>query len=71
MGGEEVMDTSTKMTVEERISTIHYMLKDMFPDAVNVSVFVNSEGIRVTPHFVTNANGFSMQTITGTWIKKV
>lgn len=60
-----------KRPMEDRISTIHYIIKEVFPEAVSVTVFVNSEGIRVTPHFVTNANGFSMQTITGTWIKKV
>jgi hypothetical protein len=65
------MDTFTKMTVEERISTIHYMLKDMFPDAVNVSVFVNSEGIDVTPVYRTNISGHSMKSISGNWVKKV
>jgi hypothetical protein len=65
------MDTFTKMTVEERISTIHYTLKDMFPEATSVNVFVNSEGINVTPVYRTNISGYSMKNISGNWIKKV
>ena len=65
------MDALTKMTVEERISTIHYVLKDMFPEAVSVSVFVSGEGIDVTPVYKTNISGNCMKTISGNWIKKV
>jgi hypothetical protein len=59
-----------EQTMEERISTIHFMLKDMFPDATSVRVFANSEGIDVIPTFKTNISNFSMKTITGKWVKK-
>lgn len=60
-----------KMTVEERMSAIHYTLKDMFPEAISVSVFVNSEGIDITPAYKTNVSGYSMKNISGNWVKKV
>jgi len=64
-------DVFEKMTIEERISTIHYTLKDMFPEATSVNVFVNSEGINVTPIYRTNISGYSMRNVSGNWIKKV
>jgi hypothetical protein len=60
-----------KKPMEDRISTIHYIIKDMFPEAVSVTVFVNSEGIDVTPVYRTNISGHSMKSISGNWVKKV
>ncbi len=59
-----------EQTVEERIGTLHFIIKEMFPDAVSVNILVNGEGIDVTPNFKTNTIGYSMKTITGRWIKK-
>jgi len=56
--------------MEEKINEIHQMIKDAYPDAVSVKIFVNSDGIEVDPKFRTNLNNFSMKTITGKWVKK-
>jgi hypothetical protein len=57
--------------VEERLSTIQFILKELFPEAIGVNVHVNSEGITVSPEFRTNVVGYSMRNICGNWIKKV
>jgi hypothetical protein len=57
-------------TIEERISTIQFILKEMFPEAESVTVFVNCEGIQVKPEFRTNIVDCSRQNISGNWIKQ-
>jgi hypothetical protein len=59
-----------EQTVEERISTLHYCIKELFPDAVSVNIHVTSEGISVFPEFRTNISGYTMKNISGKWIKK-
>lgn len=56
--------------LEERINQIHELIKETFPDAVAVKVFVNAQGIEVNPEYRTNLAYFSMQTITGNWVKR-
>lgn len=56
--------------MEEKINEIHESIKELYPEAVSVKVFVNSKGIEVTPNYRTNADGYSMKTITGKWIKR-
>lgn len=56
--------------MEDRIQTIHFILKELFPDAVSVNVLVSSRGIEVIPTFKTNLCDCSMKTITGKWTKK-
>lgn len=64
------MDEGVKQTIEERISTVHFILKDMFPEAISIQVLVNSEGIGVSPNYKTNVSGFSIKNVSGNWIKK-
>jgi hypothetical protein len=59
-----------KVNMEDKVQTLHYLIKEMFPDAVSVEVFVNSEGIDVTPVFKTNLVNKSIKNISGNWIKK-
>lgn len=42
----------------------------MFPGAVSVSIFINEEGVIVTPSFRGQLNGVSMKTIDGDWCTK-
>lgn len=56
--------------LEEKIQVVHEVLKNLFPDAVSIEVFVNCEGITVAPNFKTNISGFSMQTVTRKWVQK-
>lgn len=58
------------MDREEKIAELHERIKELFPDAVAVKVFVNSQGIEVKPEFRTNIDGYSMKTITGEWVQK-
>lgn len=58
------------MKREDKIMEMHELIKELFPDAVSVKVFVNSQGIEVEPQFKTNISGYSMQTITGQWVSK-
>lgn len=63
------MSTKT-WSMEDQINQIHETIKNLYPEAVSVNIFVNSQGIEVTPEFRTNVSGCSMQTITGKWVKK-
>jgi len=56
--------------LEQKIQILHALIKEMFPDAVSVSVIVNCEGILVEPSFRTNLSGYSMMSICGKWIEK-
>ncbi|MDQ0174451.1 hypothetical protein [Bacillus chungangensis] len=56
--------------MEKKVRTLHEMIKSNFPDAVAVRIFVNSEGIEVSPEYRTNADGYSMQKINGHWINR-
>ncbi|CAI6072792.1 hypothetical protein [Cohnella sp. JJ-181] len=56
--------------METQIQIVHAMLKEMFPEAVAVNVFVNVEGIRVEPQYRTNLCGLSMRMINGKWTEK-
>jgi DNA polymerase II small subunit/DNA polymerase delta subunit B len=58
-------------TMEQRIDTIHYIIKELFPEAIGVNIHVTSEGITATPEYRTNVSGYSMRTISGKWVKKV
>lgn len=56
--------------MEEKINKVHELIKEICPDAVVVRIFVNSQGIDFNPEYKTNVKDFSMQTITGRWVKK-
>lgn len=55
--------------MENDLDNIHAYIKDLFPDAVAVRIFVNSEGIEVNPEYRTNTNGYSMRNINGKFVK--
>jgi len=55
--------------MEKEISEIHSKIKELFPEAVSVSIFVNCEGINVTPNYRTDLTGCSMRNINGEWVK--
>jgi len=55
--------------MEEKLNYIHELIKEIYPEAVRVDISVNSSGIEVYPQYRTNIDGYSMQTITGQWIK--
>lgn len=55
--------------MEETINQIHNMIKETFPEAVSVNIFVNSQGIDVKPVYLTNIKGHSMRNINGEWVK--
>ena len=57
--------------MEEKINYIHELIKELYPEAVAVRIFVNSQGIEVTPEYRTNVKDYSMQNINGEWIKRV
>ena len=57
--------------MEEKINYVHELIKELYPEAVAVRIFVNSQGIEVTPEYRTNAKDYSMQNINGEWIKRV
>lgn len=41
--------------MKEKINEIHEIIKELYPEAVSVEVFVNSEGIEVMPNYRINA----------------
>ncbi len=57
--------------MEEKINYVHELIKELYPEAVAVRIFVNSQGIEVTPEYKTNIKDYSMQNINGEWIKRV
>ncbi len=56
--------------MEVRIQELHKQIKELFPDAVSVKIFVNADGIEVTPNFRTDLENYTMKTITGRWVAK-
>lgn len=57
--------------MEEKIQEIHSTIKELFPDAVSVSIFVNhSDGISITPNYKTDLVNFSMKKLNGEWVQK-
>lgn len=56
--------------MEEQINKIHEIIKNLYPSAASVNVLINSKGIEVIPVYKTNISGYSMQNISGDWIKK-
>jgi D-serine dehydratase len=60
-----------QQTVEERIATIQFIIKELFPEAVSVNIFINSQGIDVTPHYKTLLKDYSIQNISGNWVRKI
>lgn len=58
------------MRVEHQIHELYVQIRELFPDAVRVDIVVDSSGITVTPRYMTDLKGFSMQNIRGEWIKK-
>lgn len=50
------------------------MIQETYPIGIilepSSKVFVNCEGIEVEPSYRTNISGYSIKTITGTWVKK-
>lgn len=56
--------------MEKKINEIHEMIKELFPEAVAVHVFVNSEGIDVKPTYKTDLTTYSMRRIDGKWVTK-
>jgi len=57
--------------MEEKINYIHELIKEIYGEAVAVRIFVNCQGIEVTPEYKTNATGYTMQNINGDWIKSI
>ena len=57
--------------MEEKINQLHQLIKEIYPDAVFVEVIVNSNGIEVNTKFKTNISDFTMQNISGGWIKRI
>lgn len=57
--------------MEEKINTIYELIKELYPDAVLVTVEVNSQGIEVNPRYKTNVKGFTMRTISDKWVKSI
>ena len=55
--------------MEEKINYIHELIKEIYPEAVAVRIFVNYQGIEVTPEYKTNISGYTMQNINEDWIK--
>ena len=55
----------------ESIELIHDLVKEYYGDNVAVTIFINSEGIKVSPEYRTNMSGYSMKTIDGKWVKKI
>jgi hypothetical protein len=56
--------------MEEKIDKIHQLIKEIFEETTAVRIFVNSTGIEVSPEYRTNTSGYSMQNITGEWVKR-
>ncbi len=57
------------MDIEAKIQKLHEQIKNIFPDAVSVEIFVNDNGITVRPDYRTNLT-YSMKNISGEWVKK-
>lgn len=57
-------------TVESQLSTVRYILCKLFPEAVSINVFIDSDGIQVDPCFRTNLKDTSMRNVSGDWVKK-
>lgn len=58
------------MNIEDKIQKLHEQIKEIFPDAVSVEIFVNNDGIKVNPRYEANLKNYSMKNITGKWVKK-
>ncbi len=56
--------------MKEKLNQIHEIIKELYPDAVSVTVFVNNEGLEVSPKYRANLTKYSMETITGNWINR-
>ena len=56
-------------TIEEALHAIRETIISMYPEAVSVDISVTAEGISATPTFRTDIKGYTMQNISGKWVK--
>ncbi len=58
-------------TMNDYIALLRSDALKTFPGAVSVEIFINAEGVNVTPRYRGQLNGISMQEIDGkTWCTK-
>lgn len=55
--------------MDNKIKLLDEIIKEMYPDAVCVSIFVNYQEIEVVPRYITELDGISMKTLSGKWVK--
>lgn len=56
------------MSEKELLDKIAQMLREAYPDAAAVKVFVNDHEVEVEKRYV-KPDGFSMKSLNGKWIK--
>lgn len=52
-----------------KIKQLDNFIKDLYPKAVSVEVFVNHQEIKITPTYRTELHGISMKNLSGEWVK--
>ncbi len=58
------------MNEKELLDKIAAMLREAYPDAVSVNVFVNQQEAEINKSYRQKRNGISMQTLNGNWIRE-
>lgn len=58
------------MSEKEFMDKIASMIREQYPDAVSVNIFVNYQGIDIDKKYRKKVEGASYKTLSGEWVKE-